>query len=239
MKATLRLDRYLSQATGMPRSHALTHVRASHVTVNGAVVRDVAKHIAADTDEVLLNGVAVRPFRHLVLVQHKPPGVVTSTEVGASQTVMELIPPDLQHRDLAPVGRLDRDTSGLLILTTDGALNHRLTHPKRHVDKVYIANLARELAPNAEDRLARGIILDDGPTLPAKLERLGPLTVKLTLREGRFHQVKRMMVALGSAVLQLHREQVGGLKLPDDVKMGETRALTEDEVALLVGGGEA
>ncbi len=233
MKDTLRLDRYLSQATGMPRSHALTHVRGGHVTVNGELVRDTARHVLPDTDVVLLNGAPVRPFRHLVLAQHKPPGVVTSTEVGAAQTVMELIPEALRHRDLAPVGRLDRDTSGLLILTTDGALNHRLTHPKRHVDKVYIADLARELAPNAEERLARGIVLDDGPTLPAKLERLGPLRIQLTLHEGRFHQVKRMMVALGSAVLQLHRAQVGGLALPADLALGATRELTAAEVALL------
>ena len=233
MKESLRLDRYLSQATGMPRSHALTHVRGGHVTVNGVLVRDVATHIRVDTDVVLLNDQPVQPFRPLVVALHKPPGVVTSTEVGAAQTVMELIPQALRHRDLAPVGRLDRDTSGLLILTTDGALNHRLTHPKRHVDKVYIADLARELAQNAEERLARGILLDDGPTLPAKLERLGPLRVRLTLREGRFHQVKRMMVALGSAVLQLHRAQVGGLELPADLAIGQARALTEVEIALL------
>ncbi len=233
MKESLRLDRYLSQATGMPRSHALTHVRGGHVTVNGALVRDVATHIRVDADVVLLNDQPVQPFRPLVVALYKPPGVVTSTEVGASQTVMELIPQALRHRDLAPVGRLDRDTSGLLILTTDGALNHRLTHPKRHVDKVYIADLARELAPNAEERLARGIVLDDGPTLPAKLERLGPLRVQLTLREGRFHQVKRMMVALGSAVLQLHRARVGGLELPADLAIGQARVLTEAEIALL------
>ena len=234
MKDTLRLDRHLSQATGMPRSHALTHVRGGHVTIDGVVVRDVAVHVNPLQQEVLLNGLPVRPFRHLVLVQHKPPGVVTSTETGAAQTVMELIPDALRHRDLAPVGRLDRDTSGLLILTTDGELNHRLTHPKRHVDKVYIADLVRELAPNAEERLARGIILDDGPTLPAKLERLAPLRIRLTLREGRFHQVKRMMAALGSTVLQLHREQIGGLKLPADLALGETRELTQAEVALLL-----
>lgn len=234
MKESLRLDRHLSHATGMPRSHALTHVRGGHVTVNGVLARDVALHVRPEQDVILLNGELVRPFRELVLVQHKPPGVVTSTETGAAQTVMELIPEALRHRDLAPVGRLDRDTSGLLILTTDGALNHRLTHPKRHVDKVYIAELARELAPNAEERLARGIILDDGPTLPAKLERLGPLKIRLTLREGRFHQVKRMMAALGSAVLQLHREQVGGLKLPDDLPVGATRALTDAEIAQLL-----
>ena len=235
MKDTLRLDKHLSQATGMPRSHALTHIRGGHVTVDGELVRDTAQHVNPQQQQILLNGQPVRPFRHLTLVQHKPPGVVTSTETGAAQTVMELIPKALQHRELAPVGRLDRDTSGLLILTTDGALNHRLTHPKRHVDKVYIAELARELAPNAEERLARGIILDDGPTLPAKLERLGPLTIRLTIREGRFHQVKRMMAALGSAVLQLHREQIGGLKLPEDVAIGETRELTEAELAALLG----
>lgn len=235
MKDTLRLDRHLSQATGMPRSHALTHIRGGHVTVDGVLVRDTAQHVHPATQVILLNGQPVQPFRHLVVALYKPPGVVTSMETGAAQTVMELIAPPLQHRDLAPVGRLDRDTSGLLILTTDGTLNHRLTHPKRHVDKIYVAELARELPPNAEERLARGILLDDGPTLPAKLERLGPLTVRLTLREGRFHQVKRMMAALGSSVLQLHRAQIGGLTLPTDLALGEARLLTEAEVALLLG----
>ena len=229
----MRLDRFLSHATGMPRSHALTHIRAGRVQVNALPMRDSAHPVDLERDTVLLSGARVEPFRHLVLVQNKPAGVVTSREVAAAPTVMDLVPSELRHRDLAPVGRLDRDTTGLLVLTTDGALNHRLTHPKRHVAKVYIVDLARELPTDAAERLGRGLQLDDGPTLPAQLSQVGPLRVALTLREGRFHQVKRMMAALGSAVVALHREQVGGLRLPPDLAPGATRRLTAVELAML------
>lgn len=229
-----RLDKFLSQAAGMSRSHALTHIRSGRVLVDDVEVRDTAAKILP-TQTVKLNGEILTPFSELLLMLHKPMNVVTSHREGASQTVMELIPPPLRHKDLAPIGRLDKDTTGLLLLTTDGALNHRLTHPKKHVDKVYLVTLEKALPENAAELLQNGLTLDDGPCLPALLEQVETFKVRLTLREGRFHQVKRMMLALGSRVVRLHRERVGGLALPADLLPGQVRTVTPSERELLFG----
>ena len=234
MSASTRLDKFLASATGMPRSHALTHIRSGRIAIDGEVVRDPAAKVVPETQTVLLEGQVLRPFHELLLVMHKPVGVITSTERGPSRTVMDLVPPPFRHKDLAPVGRLDKDTTGLLLLTTDGTLNHRLSHPRRHVPKVYVADLDQPLRADAEKQLADGITLSDGPCLPAKLERLGMKRVRLTLQEGRFHQVKRMMHALGSEVLTLHRERIGQFPLPANLAPGQVRELTADELEMLL-----
>ena len=237
----MRLDRYVSQSTGMPRSHATPLIRGGQVTVAGAVVRDPAEQVVPGRDAVTVRGVAVREPGHLLLMMHKPVGVITTTEQGRQPTVMELVPADLRHRDLAPIGRLDKDTTGLLLLTTDGGLNHALTHPRRHVEKAYLAELDCELQPDAEARFLAGLVLDDGTLCkPAGLERLGPLQVRVLLREGRFHQVKRMITACGSTVVSLHRERIGALWLDPALPPGEVRMLRPDEVQLLgIGAGQA
>lgn len=237
----MRLDRYLSQGTGMPRSHATPIIRAGLVTVDGVVVRDPASQVIAGKAEVTARGVLVREPGHLLLMMHKPTGVVTTTEEGRSPTVMELVPQALRHRDLAPIGRLDKDTTGLLLLTTDGGLNHALTHPRRHVEKAYLAELERPLDADAEARFAAGLVLSDGTVCqPAGLERLGELRARVLLREGRYHQVKRMIALCGSCVTALHRERIGALRLDPTLQPGAVRALTADEWTLLgIGGNSA
>jgi len=237
----MRLDRYVSQSTGMPRSHATPLIRGGQVTVDGAAVRDPGAQIVAGRDKVTVRGVLLREPGHLLLMMHKPTGVITSTEQGPQPTVMGLVPTPLRHRDLAPVGRLDKDTTGLLLLTTDGGLNHALTHPRRHVEKAYLAELECELPSDAEARFGQGLVLPDGTACkPAVLERLGPLQVRVLLREGRFHQVKRMIAACGSTVLLLHRERIGALWLDATLPPGGVRELRAEEVRLLgVGTGLA
>ena len=237
----MRLDRYLSQGTGMPRSHAMPLIRAGLVTVDGIVVRDPGSQVVAEKAVVTARGVLVREPGHLLLMMHKPIGVVTTTEEGRSPTVMELVPQALRHRDLAPIGRLDKDTTGLLLLTTDGGLNHALSHPRRHIEKSYIAELERPLDADAEARFAAGLLLSDGTVCqPAGLERLGALRARVLLREGRYHQVKRMIAQCGSCVASLHRERIGALWLDPNLELGAVRALTPDEIALLgLGTGVA
>lgn len=236
MSDQIRLDKFLSAATGMPRSHALTHIRSGRVQVADVVIRDPAAKIDPAV-EIRLEGYVVRPFRHWLLVMHKPAGVITSTERGPTETVMDLVPAMFRHRDLAPIGRLDKDTTGMLLLTTDGALNHQLTHPRRHVNKVYVADLDQPLPATAEATLAAGMTLSDGPCLPAVLERVGIKRVRLILQEGRFHQVKRMMLALGSEVVALHRERIGTFTLPPEMRPGHVREVTAAELELLLTPG--
>ncbi len=230
-----RLDRLLSHAAGISRRGAAAEIRAGQVWVNGREVTRDDEPVDPVGDQVCWRGQAVRLPGHVVLVQHKPAGVVSATAGEPGRTVIDLVPVPLRRPGLAPVGRLDRDTTGLLILTTDGDLNHRLTHPRHHVGKVYLADLARPLPADAAQRLADGLVLDDGPCLPASLATQTPLQVRLTVREGRFHQVKRMVMALGSEVTHLHRERFGALELPADLLPGQTRELTAGERVLLLG----
>ena len=183
---------------------------------------------------VLVDGVPVCGERYLYLLLHKPAGVLTATEDKRQPTVMDLVPEPWRRRGLAPVGRLDKDTEGLLLLTDDGELTHRLLSPKYHVDKVYYARV--EGTPDAADAaaFAAGLQLDDGlQCLPARLEPLGPGECLVTLREGKFHQVKRMLAARGKPVLYLKRLAMGPLQLEAELMPGQCRLLTDQELMAL------
>ena len=172
--------------------------------------------------------------RHIYLLLHKPAGVLTATEDKRQPTVLDLIPQEWRRRDLAPVGRLDKDTEGLLLLTDDGELTHRLLSPKYHVDKVYYARV--EGVPDEQDAaaFAEGLLLGDGlQCLPAKLEPLGGGECLVTLREGKFHQVKRMLASRGKPVQYLKRLAMGPLRLEPELAAGQCRLLTEEELFAL------
>lgn len=235
----MRLDRYLSQATGYSRSEVLSWIRAGRVLVDGAVIRDAGAHVVPGKHTITADtpgefGAVIQPPGHRYLMLHKPKGYVSTTEEGANPIVLDLVPAQLAHRDLAPVGRLDKDTTGLLILTSDGTFNHALTAPKRHVEKAYLADLDLALPADAVGRFAAGMALADGTVCqPAVLEILEPLRVRIVLREGRYHQVKRMVAKLGSTVVGLHRERIGGLWLDPDLAPGQLRPLTAKDVKAL------
>ena len=183
---------------------------------------------------VLVDGVPVCGERYLYLLLHKPAGVLTATEDKRQPTVLDLVPEFWRRRGLAPVGRLDKDTEGLLLLTDDGELTHRLLSPKYHVDKVYYARV--EGTPYSADAaaFAAGLRLDDGlQCLPARLEPLGPGECLVTLREGKFHQVKRMLAARGKPVLYLKRLAMGPLQLEAELMPGQCRLLTDQELMAL------
>ena len=224
----MRLNAYLARAGVASRRGAEEVIRAGRVRVNGEVA-GLATFVEAG-DEVELDGRLLRlePLAYVLL--HKPGGVVTTaSDPHGRRTVVELV--GVPQR-IVPVGRLDADTTGALVLTNDGPLAHRLMHPRYEVDKVYEAEVEGEPGAEALSRLAEGVELDDGPTAPAGVRRLGPSRLELTLHEGRKHQVKRMCEAVGHPVRRLHRRGYAGLTL-DGLAPGEWRELTRDEVTAL------
>jgi len=232
-----RLDKILSHALGVPRREAHAMARAGRVLVDGALVTDPGARVDAARQRIEADGRHVPPPGPTLLLLHKPAGVVSATEDDVDRTVLDLVPVDLRRRGLAPVGRLDKDTTGLLLLSDDGELIHALTHPRRHVDKVYEVTFEGALAADAEARVAAGLQLGDGTTcLPARLELAGPGRARMTLHEGKHHQVKRMIAVLGGVVTALHRVAFGPLALPDDLAPGALRPASEDERARVYAG---
>jgi len=227
-----RLDKLLSDAGIASRRGVRELIRAGRVRVNGeaAARPDLA---VDDADEVAVDGAAVERDARIVLMLHKPAGCVTSTDDPRDATVMELLPEKYRRRSLRPVGRLDKETEGLLLLTNDGMLAHRLISPKHGAEKVYYAEHTGEAGPEDVRAFAAGLVLRDGTVcLPAKLEPLGPGRSRVTVREGKYHQVRRMMAARGMRVDYLRREAEAGLTL-GDLPGGSCRELTEAELRLL------
>lgn len=218
------------------RTEAARAVRGGLVRVNGCVVRDPAMKLAA-SDEVTLSGASVADSSSQYYLLYKPAGVLTAARDSRAATVMDLLPEALKRRNVLPVGRLDKDTTGLLLLTNDGALAHRLLSPKSHVWKQYLATVQGAL--NGEDAcaFAAGMTLSDFVTKPARLKilwaREDESAALVELREGKFHQVKRMFSARGHEVLKLHRTAFGPLTLPEELAAGEYRALTAEEIEAL------
>lgn len=229
-----RLDKLLAGTGRWSRREVKELVRRGQVRVDGVIAAAAEQKIdpsAAVT--VAGENVALGGCTYLLL--HKPAGVLTATEDRRQPTVLELLPPELRRIDLAPVGRLDKDTEGLLLLTNDGELTHRLLSPRYHVDKRYLARVDGDLSPADVSAFAAGMTLPDGlACLPAGLELLPQLrTCIVTLREGKFHQVKRMLAACGAPVLYLKRLSMGPLTLPDDLPPGAYRLLTDEEISAL------
>lgn len=229
-----RLDKLLSQA-GYGRREARELIRQGRVTVDGKVA--VAPEVKCGEDaRVAVDGAAIsRGFTYIML--HKPAGVVSATRDEREHTVLELLPEALRRKALFPVGRLDKDVTGLLLLTDDGALAHDLLSPRRHVDKVYEVTVAGTLTGSDQAALAAGLELGDGQKcLPARLELTQrPEVGYLTLREGKFHQVKRMMACLGKPVVVLRRVSMGTLELDPSLAPGQWRELTREEREGLIG----
>jgi 23S rRNA pseudouridine2605 synthase len=226
----MRLSRYLAHSGISSRRGAEELIRAGRVTVAGEVVTDPARDVD-ETSQVAFDGRAVLPVVDTVVIAvHKPKGVVsTARDTHGRKTVVELVG---ARRRLYPVGRLDADTTGLILLTDDGELANRLTHPRYGVPKTYRAVVAHApVREEALERLRQGIELDDGPTRPAEARRIAPDKVELTIREGRKRQVRRMLEAVGHPVKHLQRVQFGPLRL--DIGEGQHRQLTKQEVAAL------
>ncbi|GGK85483.1 16S rRNA pseudouridine(516) synthase RsuA [Amphritea balenae] len=226
----MRLDKYLSQVTGLPRSLTKRQIKCKNVEVNGEINQDQGYQVKAG-DEVQLDGRILAPPGPKYLMLNKPEGTVCATEDPEHPTVIDLL--DLENiKGLHPAGRLDIDTTGMVLITDDGQWSHRVTSPKHQCDKVYLVTTAEPVSEDYIAQFAQGIELrnEDKPTLPAELEILSENSARVTLHEGRYHQVKRMFAAVGNKVIGLHREQVGAIALDEQLEPGEYRFLTEQEV---------
>jgi 16S rRNA pseudouridine516 synthase len=225
----MRLDRFVSQAAGVSRADARDLVRRGRVQVDGIAEKRPAAAVS-ERAEVHLDGLPLATPQPLYLMLHKPAGVVSATVDDRQPTVNSLLPAPLARR-VHPVGRLDKATTGLLLLTDDGAWSHRITAPRYHCAKVYRATLAEALVADAAERLAAGLMLrgEARPVRPARLQRLSATEVRIEVTEGRYHLVRRLFAALGNRVLTLHRERVGGVSLDPQLRPGQWRRLTDEE----------
>lgn len=239
MGQKMRLDKYLSNMGKGSRSELRQVLKNGIVSVNGKKVKDGSLKVDVDEDQIVFGDevVSYQPYCYLML--HKPAGYVSATEDSRLPVVVDLVPEAYRHYEVYPVGRLDIDTEGLLILTNDGHLTHQLLSPKKHVPKVYFARLEKALEPGLETEFEKGIVIDDGyQCMPAILERTkDEKEVLLTIEEGKFHQVKRMFEAVDNKVLYLKRLKMGGVSLDPDLALGDIRPLTEGELAKLQNPG--
>ena len=229
----IRLDKLLADAGLASRRELKAILKTGAVCVNGRPVTDGAAKIDPEKDRVTFRGEVVEGPRRVVLMLHKPAGYVTSTEDPRDRTVMELIPAAYRRQNVVPVGRLDKETEGLLLFTNDGDLAHRLISPKHGVEKTYYARHEGEAGEEDVAAFAVGLELRDGTRcLPAVLRPLGPGESEITVTEGKYHQVRRMMASRGLTVTYLRRDSEGPLSLAD-LPLGQVRELTTEEIAVL------
>ena len=225
-----RLDKFLCDCGVGTRSQVKLILRSGRVTVDGKTEKDGSRKIQPGENTVCLDGQVLGTVGTVVVMLHKPEGFVTATEDKTERTVMELLPEEYCHLDLKPVGRLDKMTTGLLLFTNDGELLHRLISPKKGVRKVYIATHEGTAGQEDVRAFAEGLTLRDGTQcLPAVLEPLGEGRSRITVCEGKYHQVRRMMAARGMHVLTLHRQMEGALDL-GELPEGQVRTLTAEEI---------
>lgn len=233
----MRLDKFLSNAGEGSRSQVKILIKKGQVSVNGIKAKSGDDVIDENTDEIVCQGKKISLIKYRYFMLNKPVGVVSATEDNLDKTVLDCLTKE-DARDMFPVGRLDKDTTGLMLLTNDGELSHNLLSPRKHVDKTYYVTCEKEVNEEQMEALRKGVdIGDDKITLPA-LTRLGKQSneLYLTIREGRFHQVKRMLQAVGNKVTALKRLSMGSLKLDDALKPGEYRPLTVEELQDLKSG---
>jgi 16S rRNA pseudouridine516 synthase len=235
--AKLRLDKLLADTGRWSRKEARELVRQGRVRVNGTIVKKSEEKV--ETEQLLLevDGEGITWQRFTYLMMNKPAGVLTATRDRREKTVLDLLPQAYQRQELRPVGRLDKDTEGLLLLTNDGELAHRLLAPKSHVDKVYYAEIDGTVDESDARAFSEGMILEDDGLVcqSAQLRSLGEGRCEVTLREGKYHQVKRMLAQRGKPVRYLKRLAMGGVILDKSLEIGQFRPLSETELARLEG----
>lgn len=229
----VRIDKILSELGFGSRQEIKKYVKAGKIRINDNIVKKPEEKLNSEVDKLFFEGKEVEVEEFETFILYKPAGYVCATKDNVHRTVMELI--DSKRKNIVPVGRLDLDTEGILILTNDGDLNHRLVSPSSHVDKTYYAIFEGELNENAVEMTKNGLDIGEGEvSKPAKLEIISSNEIMLTIHEGKFHQVKRMVKALGGEVTYLKRVAFGGLRLDDlKLKKGESRKITEIEMEML------
>lgn len=226
----MRLDKYLATHSDATRTLAKMAIKTGRVEINGTVIKDQGKKVKPD-DIVSINGRELKESGEVYLVMNKKAGIICATQDEEQDTVLDFLD-GYTHKELHIAGRLDKDTTGLVLITSDGKWSHRVTSPNYVCEKSYLLETILPIEESYIEDFSKGVLLRDEtkPTRPAKLEILTPNSARLTLTEGKYHQVKRMFGAMGNRVTKLQRESVGGVKL-DGLQEGEFRALTESEIA--------
>ena len=228
VKTKIRLDKFISSQTKLSRSDAVKAVYHHKVQVNGRTASDPAMKVDISLDEILLSGEKLTYEQYVYYVLNKPAGVISATEDKEHKTVIDLLPKDIP---LFPVGRLDIDTEGLIVLTNDGKFAHDLTSPKHHVDKTYFAKLDGNVTDEMVKAFAEGFDYgEEKPSLPGKLESIDESSAYVTIHEGKFHQVKRMFKTFDREVLYLQRVGFGKLRLDENLKTGEYKKISKDDI---------
>lgn len=234
----MRIDKMLANLGYGSRKEVKGLLKKGAVKINGEIVKDAKEHIDPNQDVVIINGQEVVYKEFIYLMMNKPGGVISATEDNRDETVIDLLEMEDQVYEPFPVGRLDKDTEGLLLITNDGQLSHRLLSPKKHVPKTYFAVIEGEVTDEDILAFSKGVTLDDGyETKPGELVILksGLMSdIELTITEGKFHQVKRMFQAVGKRVVYLKRISMGSLKLDETLELGEYRELTDEELEELM-----
>jgi 16S rRNA pseudouridine516 synthase len=228
----MRLDKFLKDTGFGSRKEVKILIKQKRVSVNDTLVSNEGLSINEEKDVVKVDNQIVKYVKYVYIMLNKPQGVVSATTDNIHTTVIDLIN-DFKYLDLFPVGRLDIDTEGLLLITNDGALSHNLLSPKKHVDKTYFLKTNNSLTSDDMKRIEDGVYLDNELTLPAKIEKVSEYEYLLTIHEGKFHQVKRMIEAVGKSVTYLKRVSFGPLVLDNNLPLGKYRFLTEEEILKL------
>ena len=232
-----RIDKILSNLGYGSRSEIKKYCKQGSVVVNGSEVSNPGTQVDTENDEILFNGEEVTYREYIYLMMNKPDGYISATTDKYDPTVLDLIDLSYLAFEPFPVGRLDKDTEGLLVLTNDGKLSHRVLSPKKHVPKTYYAKIDGVVTEEDVEAFLEGVVLDDGyKTMPSQLNILksdDESEIELTIHEGKFHQVKRMFESVGKKVVYLKRLSMGNLKLDESLELGEYRELTDEEVKLI------
>ncbi len=230
----MRLDRFVSQCTALTRSQAVKAIREGRISVNGMIVKKPDQQVEEQGAEVQLDGNICRYQQYCYYILNKPSGILTASRDRNQKTVLDLFPSEIRKRGIFPVGRLDKDTSGLLLLTNDGPFAHRILSPKSGIKKRYYATVEGRLLEEDVQKFRAGLVLRDGSVcLPADLEILGPGEAFVTVQEGKYHQVRRMLAAVECPVLSLRRLSIGNLQLDEGQEEGEWREIFEKDLCIL------
>ena len=228
---TIRIDKMLSNVTNISRSEIKRFIKRGEVTVNGRVVKTADEKIDPESSEVKLKGQTIGYDEFVYIMLNKPKGILSASNDKNRKTVVDLVPNDMKRQKLFPVGRLDKDTTGLIIITNDGEYAHKIISPKNKTGKVYIATLDGDLKEELVSEFKKGVVLADGTKCrPANLEILENNVARLTLFDGKYHEVKRMFGVFGLGVNELHRQAIGKLILPETLKSGECLLMSAKDV---------
>jgi len=228
-----RIDKVIGNQSNYSRKDIKDLIKKKRVKVNGEVVLRPEFKVDSSTDIISIDDVVLKVLDYVYLILNKPKGYVSATEDKNDLTVLDLVPDEYLHRDLFPAGRLDKDTTGLMIITDDGEFAHEILSPKKHVKKTYIVEIDISMDEKMVDGFKDGVLLNDGVCKTASLEITGEKTGIVILTEGRYHQIKRMFGCFGAKVVELKRIGMGSLMLPADLPEGSCRELTDDELILI------